>query len=90
MDLSEIRKRIDELDDRLLSLFEDRMALSALVAEQKAKLSLPLVNADREKEILARLKAKADDATAPYVEGLFELLFSASKDYQSRLLAKNK
>ena len=37
MNLEEIRKEIDETDDRLLKLFSERMELCENVAEYKAK-----------------------------------------------------
>ena len=37
MELSQIRRRIDELNGELLRLFEERMALCAQVAEEKKK-----------------------------------------------------
>ena len=41
MELSDIRKQIDLVDDRLLDLFLERMALSEAVAEYKNQKGLP-------------------------------------------------
>ncbi|MBQ2720656.1 MAG: chorismate mutase, partial [Clostridia bacterium] len=43
MDLSEIRKKIDEIDSKLLPLFLERMNLSAEVAAYKKANNLPVL-----------------------------------------------
>ena len=44
MELSEIRTKIDAVDDQLLSLFLERMALSEEVAAYKNEHRLPILN----------------------------------------------
>ena len=55
-DLTEIRKEIDEIDRKLLELFEYRMKLSLNVAEYKKKEDLPVYDPEREKEKLKKLR----------------------------------
>ena len=52
MELSEIRKRIDEVDSKLVDLFVERMALSAQVADYKKENNLPIYVPSREREKL--------------------------------------
>ena len=85
MELSEIRKEIDTINDQMLSLFLRRMALSQEVAACKREQGLPVLNPQREQEILARIEAQAGDM-APYARRLFTTLFELSRDYQSGLL----
>ena len=59
MELSEIRDKIDVIDDQLLELFLQRMALSDEVAAYKNEHHLPILNKRREREILARVTQKA-------------------------------
>ena len=61
MTLDEIRKRIDAIDEQLLPLFIERMKCAQDVAQAKRELSLPIFNAQRENEILARVAADAGD-----------------------------
>jgi len=61
MELSEIRTRIDAVDDQLLKLFLERMELAEEVAAYKNEHHLPILNKQREREILAKVTAKAGD-----------------------------
>ena len=54
MELSEIREKIDAVDDQLLDLFLQRMDLSEEVAAYKNEHHLPILNKERERAILAR------------------------------------
>ena len=44
MELSEIRERINEIDDEMLKLFLQRMGLSESVAAYKQEHGLPILN----------------------------------------------
>ena len=61
MELSEIRTKIDAVDDQLLTLFLERMALSEEVAAYKHEHKLPILNKAREREILAKVTQRAGD-----------------------------
>lgn len=58
-DLIKIRKEIDEVDNKLLELFEYRMELSLKVANYKKKNGLPIYDPIREEEKLNFLKKSA-------------------------------
>ena len=59
MELSEIRKDIDAIDEELVKLFCQRMALSAKVADYKKANNLPILVPAREREILKDVAEKA-------------------------------
>ncbi|MBE5791959.1 MAG: prephenate dehydratase [Clostridia bacterium] len=88
MDLKEIRNQIDEIDSGILDLFLKRMALSEKVAEYKIANNLPILNREREREILKDVmeKSGADEA---YAYRLFQTLMSLSKAKQGNLLYGN-
>lgn len=56
LDLSAIRKEIDRIDEQLLSLLCRRMDCSLQVAGYKAAHGLPVLNEQREREILDRVR----------------------------------
>ena len=85
MDIDDIRKNIDEVDDKLAALFMRRMELSRLIAEEKRKAGLPLVNALREEEIISRVTATLPEDVKPYGKQLFETLFETSKPHLSSI-----
>lgn len=84
MELSELRARIDRVDDRILELFLERMDLSEAVAAYKKERGLPIRNEAREREILDRTARRAGDR-AGYAQKLFSLLFELSRERQAEL-----
>lgn len=88
MDLNQIRKRIDEIDDEMLSLFLERMECAEEVAEYKKANGLPILNRAREREILSKVREKAGDKEL-YAHQLFSTLMELSKASQAELLVGN-
>lgn len=86
MELSQIRRRIDELNGELLRLFEERMALCAQVAEEKKKNGMEVFAPVREVEILNQVRQKASPELVDYDVSFFNGLMSLSRQYQSQLL----
>ena len=84
MDLSELREKIDHIDERLLPLFLERMAVSKEIAGYKAEHSMSTLNKQREREILARMCAESGDMEQ-YSHRLFSTLFELSRAYQDSL-----
>ena len=85
MELSEIRTRIDAVDDQLLKLFLERMELAEEVAAYKSEHHLPILNKQREREILAKVTAKAGDKER-YAYHLYSTLFELARSRQAELV----
>lgn len=88
MELSEIRNKIDALDDELVKLFIDRMKLSSLVAQEKAKTGKAVSDPEREKEIIKKLTENLDDEMSEYVTDLYNSIFEISKKRQNKIISK--
>ena len=86
MELSEIRERINEIDDEMLKLFLQRMGLSESVAAYKQEHGLPILNMERERQILADMMAKGGAENEIYVYRFFSTLMDLSKARQGELL----
>lgn len=86
MDLSEIRKKIDDIDSRLLPLFLERMQISGEVAEYKKAHGLPVLNKQREREILEKVMEQSGDMEL-YAHRLYSTIFDVSRAYQESLMA---
>lgn len=86
MELSEIRSKIDAVDDQLLALFLERMALSEEVAAYKNEHHLPILNKAREREILAKVTQKAGDKER-YAYHLYSTLFELARSRQAELIS---
>ena len=87
MELSEIRTRIDALDDELLALFCERMGLAADVARAKAGTGKAVFDPAREREKLMRVAEQTPQGLRPQAIALFSLLMSMNKAEQQRILA---
>ena len=85
MDLTELRRQIDGIDDQLVQLFCRRMALCAQVAEYKKANGLPILMPAREREKLKDVAEKAGPDMANYTRTLYAMLFELSRSYQSKL-----
>ena len=84
MDLSEIRKDIDKIDDELVRLFCARMNLSAQVADYKKANNMPIFVPARERAILQNVAEKAGPEMSNYTRVLYSMLFELSRSYQSK------
>ena len=86
MELSEIRARIDSVDDQLLNLFLERMDLAEEVAKYKNEHHLPILNKTREREVLASVMEKAGSRER-YAYHLFATLMELAKSRQAELIS---
>lgn len=57
MDLTHLRKKIDALDTKIISLLNERAAITLSIGQEKIKNGQPIYSPDREKDVLKRLKA---------------------------------
>lgn len=75
MDLNDIREQINEIDNEIVKLLTKRMSCSIDVANFKVKNNLPVLNAEREKEVLQKVSSKT-----PGLESEMYALYSAIMD----------
>ena len=87
MDLTKLREQIDTVDNQMLQLFLERMRIGEQIAAGKRESALPVLNKEREREILARVQAEAGEME-PYAYQLFTTLIELNKARQSQLNAQ--
>ena len=86
-DLLEIRDEIDELDDKIVELYERRMQLTTEVAEYKIETGKQIFDKEREDSKLHTLEEKTHtDITRKGVRELFEQIMAMSRKNQYQLL----
>ncbi|TAH65291.1 MAG: prephenate dehydratase [Anaerolineaceae bacterium] len=86
-DLSEIRKEIDEIDKKLLELFEYRMGLSLNVADYKKEKGMPVYDPSREMEKLEKLREMVKNSeNSDAVADLFTQIMLLSRRAQYSML----
>lgn len=84
MDLTDLRKEIDQIDDELVQLFCKRMHIASLVADYKKATGSPIHHPGREQEILQRVAEKSGPELEAYIQSLYTTIFELSRNYQSR------
>lgn len=87
MDLTDYRAQIDSIDDQLMELFNQRMQISAKIAEYKSAHHIGTKVKSRERSILSRVSEQADKGLDGYARVLFSTLFDVSRAYQNSLNA---
>ena len=86
MDLFEIRQKIDEIDNRLVELFVERMKITDEVAAFKKANGLPVLDRGREERILEKIALLAGEEFSSDAKELYERIFELSRAHQEELL----
>lgn len=86
-ELNGLREAIDALDARITELFLQRMELTRRVGEYKRAHGIPVLDPQREREVLAQKTALvADPALRDDVAALYEAIMGISRRQQRRLV----
>lgn len=87
-DLGELRNRIDEIDEQIVALYEERMEVCKGVAGYKIANGKKVFDRAREEEKLQKVSALAhNEFTSHGVQELFEQIMSMSRKLQYQMLA---
>ncbi|MBQ7954323.1 MAG: prephenate dehydratase [Lachnospiraceae bacterium] len=90
MDLLELRDQIDEIDAKIVELYERRMEVCKGVAEYKISTGKKVFDKQRELEKLEKVRSMThSDFNAHGIQELFEQIMSMSRKMQYQLLAEN-
>ena len=88
--LEECRKEIDEIDTKIIELYEKRMSVVKDVIEYKIENGIPVLDSNRESKMLENnLKKIKNDSYKEYYENVLKGFLTASKDMQKDILDKN-
>ena len=86
MNLDELRAKIDEIDNKLLDLYNERLEYVLKVGELKNSTKSPIYRPEREKEIIERLKKinkqKGGKLSDRAIEALFLEMFAVARNYE--------
>ena len=87
MDLNELRQGLNELDDKLVKLFVERLEIVNQVAEFKRKQEMKIIDRPREEQILERLSLTHPAFTFE-IRQLYEQIFQISRSLQEKQLGQ--
>jgi chorismate mutase/prephenate dehydratase len=83
VNLEEIRKNIDKVDNQLLQLLNERMQYVKEVGELKRQTKTGIYRPEREKEIINRLiAANKGLLSEPAIEAIFLQVFATARNYE--------
>lgn len=80
--LDTYRKELDSIDEKLVSLFCERMEVSEKIGAYKKENNLPVTDANRENEVIEHILAKVPVGRQSDVAELYKTVFSISKKAQ--------
>ena len=81
-DLTDIRQRINTIDEQISALFLQRMEAAADVAEYKRATGKPVFDRTRERENIARASERVPASLASYAATIESILMEASREAQ--------
>ena len=86
-ELEQYRQEIDRIDGELVQLFLERMAVTGKVGEYKQRAGIPVLDAGREKQVIAAKTAlTGDPARKADVAALYEEIMAISRRQQRKLV----
>ncbi len=89
MDLLELRKEIDEIDEQLIPLLLKRMHVAENVAKYKIENGLPVLNEEREQQILDNVAKKCGEQ-GDTIKTVFSATMDASRALQHKIIGGGK
>ena len=90
-DLSDYRKKIDEIDEQIVRLISSRMEVSKEIAEYKASQGTEVLDSSREEEKLNAVAGLApNECDKKAVRGIFKQILTESKEYQYEIIKNLK
>ena len=84
IELELMRKKIDEIDDKLLALFKERLEVSKKIGLLKKKYKMEIFDPQREQEIIDGCTQNIREDEKVYVEKFLRNLMDISKEVQSK------
>lgn len=86
MELNDLRKEIDDIDNEMKSLFIKRMEIVKQIALIKKEKSLPVFQKSREEEMINSLSSSINEDILPFYRLFLLNILELSKNYQIKLL----
>ena len=85
-DLQSLRAQIDQIDRQMVELFLQRMDVTRRVGLYKAEHNLPVLDQERERQVLLEKGELAGEALRPAVTTLFQTIMALSRRQQRDML----
>ncbi|KAA9300916.1 MULTISPECIES: chorismate mutase [Aerococcus] len=91
MSLDQERQKINQIDQKIVALYEDRLKVSEAIARLKATQGADIFVADREQAVIDHvLQGLEDPANADSVRALYQEIMRLSRERQKEVLAADE
>lgn len=91
MSLDQERQKINQIDQKIVTLYEDRLKVSEAIARLKAAQGTDIFVADREQAVIDYvLQDLKDPANADSVRALYQEIMRLSRERQKEVLAADE
>jgi chorismate mutase / prephenate dehydratase len=89
-DLNQLRNQIDEIDKKMVLLFEERMEAVMKIAAYKNQNGIPILNETREKEVIKKNTLRLKNKTFEHsLERFLVYMMSLSREEQSKIVGNS-
>lgn len=88
MDIKEYRNKTAEIDDRIISLFAERMTLSEEIGRYKSENNINAYDKKWENDRIYEVLQDTPEKLRDYVPQLYSMIFDFDRSYQKRLTGK--
>jgi chorismate mutase len=83
MEIADWRKKIDELDEKIVALLSERAAAAVAIGELKAKDAAPIYEPGREHTVFANVaKANKGPLSPPQIQDIYERIMDVMRALQ--------
>ncbi len=90
-ELDNIRSDINSIDKQMAELFEKRMSFVRKVAQYKISNNIPVLDAQREQNVIEKNSAYiSDENIKEYYNSFILSVMEISKEYQKMIIEDNK
>jgi chorismate mutase/prephenate dehydratase len=85
MSLDDLRKKIDEIDNRIVELISERIKTAEAIGQDKKEKNRLIEDREREQRVLKHVRelARDNNISPSYIEGIYRQIIDASKKIQS-------
>ena len=85
-EIEDWRKRIDTLEDQILALLNERARYAAEIGRIKRQKNLPVLDANREQEILQRIASNNQGPmSAQAIQNIFSVIMAETRRLEAEL-----
>ncbi len=91
-ELAKIRKEIDVVDKEIVKMLVKRFRLVERISKVKAEHGIPLVDAERERQVLSKVRSLAEkhEVNPSLVEEIFKAIIESCKKHEKFMMNASK